>query len=338
MVLGVVTALAFGGLVVYAIISHGYGWVLRSDGQHYYRVATDPFGNGSAFAGAQPGAGTAYRYGRILYPLGAWILALGNPDWVRYSLPLVYVCGVWLAATLACELCRLAGKPAIHGLFSLAVPGTFVISPILVPELFITGLILLVYRFVLANRVRDAQITAAFLLLARETAVLAVIPLALASLMNRRYVVALRWAGTGIPLALWWGWVRLRVGLWPFLDPVNSYNRPLDLPFRGFLAMIWHSGADTSLVIASLAGWLTIATALWVLIVVRSFPIASGAAWMASLIVFFGPGQATLPGEAFRLMMPVQILIVLAFLTQPSSRTSRTTGSPASARGGRTSL
>jgi hypothetical protein len=318
MVLASMAALLFAVTLVRVINASGYNSVLHSDAQHYYRVATDPFGTGSVFHGTPPGVGTAYRYGRILYPFMAWVVALGNPPWVRYALPLVHLCGVWLVFALACEFCALAGRRAAYGLGIVFLPSVLLYGLVLVPEMLISGLILLVYRFALANRPRDAKIATAVLLLARETAVLAIIPLGLRCVMRRRYASALGWAATLIPLALWWTWVRIRIGIWPFLDPVNAYNKPLDLPIRGFLAMAWH---PTSIAwLAARTAWITIALALLAHKMFRWFPLTAGAIWTAMLMVFFGPGQANLPGEAFRLMMPTQILVALGFLAAKRSR------------------
>jgi hypothetical protein len=317
MLCGVAAALLFGGFVLSAIWTQGYGSLLDSDAQHFYRIAADPFGTGRVLEGGDPGAGTAYRYGRILYPLLAWILALGHPDWIDYTLPLVYIGGVWLVVAVAGEWCREMGKPAATGLGVLLLPSVAVITPKLVPEFLIAGLILLMYRLVRINRLPSAWIAAALVLLARETAALAIVPLVLTSVVRRRYAGALTWISAVLPLLLWWTWVRYRIGLWPFLDPVNAYNQPLDLPFRGFLAAAWYIESSFLLRVTAIVGWLTIGLACVTHRDAPCFPLTTGAISMALLIVIFGPGQAELPAEAFRLMMPAQILIAVAFLCGP---------------------
>jgi hypothetical protein len=312
--LALVTAFAVAIVVVFAALDHGYEWLLRSDAQHFFLVATDPFGTGSVFEGAGPGVGSAYRYGRILYPLMAWGLALGRAEWVPYSLTLVYLGGVWLLAAMACQWCELADKPSERGLWVFLLPSIPMTVPLLVPEMLIAGLTLLVYRLVLADRTRAAQMTASLLLLARETMALAILPLIARDLKRRRYLAALGWTAAGVPVLLWWGWVRYRIGLWPFLDPTVTYSRPLDVPFRGFLAALWGPDADMMLRIAAAVGWLTLALAAWLHVFRPSFPLTAGAVASASLVVFFGPGQARLPGEAFRLLLPSQVLVAVSLL------------------------
>ena len=316
-ILAFLIAAAFGLVITVAVVTHDYAWLLRSDAQHFYRVATDPFGTGTAFDGAPPGAGTAYRYGRILYPLIAWILAVGRADWVSFTLPLVYLSGVWLLAAMACELCAHAGKPPERGLVVFALPAVLVTVPLLVPEMLIAGLALLLYRLVLAKRMRDAWIVSALMLLARETMFLAMVPMLLRSMARRRYAEVLGWATTAVPLLLWWTWVHHRIGFWPFLDPTVAYSRPLDLPFRGFLAAVWSTDTEVALRVAAAAGWVTIALALWACLVGPWFPVAGGALASTLLVVFFGPGQASLPGEAFRVMLPAEVLVALALLCRP---------------------
>ena len=136
----------------------------------------------------------------------------------------------------------------------------------------------------------------------------------LRSMARRRYAEVLGWATTAVPLLLWWTWVRYRIGFWPFLDPTVGYSRPLDLPFRGFLAALWSTDSEVALIVAAAAGWVTIAFAVWAYIVGPWFPLTAGALASALLAVFFGPGQASLPGEAFRVMLPAEVLVALAML------------------------
>jgi hypothetical protein len=301
-------------LIVGAVMSHGYESILGSDAQHFFRVATDPFGTGDAMSGTGAGGGTAYRYGRILFPLLAWFLALGQPAWIAYTLPIVYLAGIWLVAAVGCEWCREAGQPVPAGLLIFLLPSVFYLMPLLVPEFLITGLLLVCYRFVLHGRIRAAQVTSAFLLLARETAVLALIPLAFTAIRQRRYRDAAGWALALLPLLVWWTWLRARMGVWPCFDPANVANRPLDWPFRGFLAAVWSSPSDAGLLLTAATGWITLAYAVWMQVRFPSL-LSAGALSLSLLIIVFGSGQAQLPLEAQRLMIPMQMLLVLAWVT-----------------------
>jgi len=317
-VFGLMAAAAVTAVMITVASNQGYVFLLRSDAQHFYRVALDPFGDGHIFAGATEWTGTAYRYGRILFPLAAWVLALGQRQLIPVTLPLVYIGGVLLFATLACSRCARAGRPPIVGLAALLVPSAFLTVPLLVPEFLIAGLVLLTYHFAETNRVRPALVAAAMLLLARETAVLALSPLILPHVRRREWHALVRWSVVAIPLLVWYAWLRARIGVWPFLDPGHPAGRALDLPTRSFLSAVWRADATPALVFAATLGWATIAigaAVAWR----RRTPVAWAGLSMASLILVFGRGQAELPGEAVRLMLPAQLLIAVAVLAHRSS-------------------
>src|SRR6476659_4611048 len=120
-IFGLMAAAAGTAVMITVASNQGYVFLLRSDAQHFYRVALDPFGDGRIFAGATEWTGTAYRYGRILFPLAAWVLALGQRQLIPVTLPLVYIGGILLFATLACARSARAGRPPILGLATLLV-------------------------------------------------------------------------------------------------------------------------------------------------------------------------------------------------------------------------
>jgi hypothetical protein len=321
-VFGLMAAAAVTAVMITVASNQGYAFLLRSDAQHFYRVALDPFGDGRIFEGAGQWTGSAYRYGRILFPLAAWMLALGQRRLVPVTLPLVYIGGILLFATLACTRCARAGRPPIVGLAALLVPSAFLAVPLLVPEFLIAGLALLTYHFAETNRIRQARVAAALLLLTRETAVLALAPLILPHLRRREWRALLRWSVVAIPLLVWYVWLRARIGVWPFLDPGHPAGRALDLPLRGFLAAAWQPDAALALVFAAGLGWVTLAIGA-VVVWWRRTPLAWAGLSMASLILVFGRGEAELPGEAVRLMLPAQLLIAVAALAHRGSGTRR---------------
>jgi hypothetical protein len=304
--------------VMIAVLFHqGFDWLLRSDAQSFYRVAREPFGDGSIFAGAGPDTGTAYRYGRILFPFSAWALAAGQPALLRITIPLLYIGAVMLVATLAATHAEEAGRPPIAGLAVLLVPSAVLTLPILVPEFFVAALILLMYRLDELHRDRAALGAAALTLLARETAVLAMVPLAFRALHNRDWRDIVRWAAAVIPLLIWYVWVRVRIGVWPFDDPQVPPARALDLPVRSFLSKAWSGDAGWALMSGAILGWATIVAGVIVTWRRRTLLSAAGLA-MAALVLVFGPAQAEWPGEAVRLMLPAQLLIAVAAVSRPA--------------------
>ena len=316
-------AVVFGGLAAIAttavmsavIFEQGFDTLLRSDAEAFYRVALDPFGDGSILAGAGPDTGTAYRYGRILFPLSAWCLALGQPALVRITIPVLYIGAVMLVATLAATHAEEAGRPPIVGLGVLLVPSAVLTVPLLVPEFFVAALILLMYRLAEIHRDRAAMGAAALTLLTRETAVLALAPLTLRALHNRDWRGIVRWVAAVIPLLIWYVWVRLRVGVWPFGDSEVPPTRALDLPVRSFLSKAWSGDPGSFLMFAAVLGWGTVVAGVIVAWRQRT-PLAGAGLAMAALILVFGLAQAEWPGEAIRLMRPAQVLIAVAAIAR----------------------
>ena len=323
---GLMAAAAVTAVIVTVTSNQGYGALLRGDGQHFYRVALDPFGDGGIFAGSE-GTGTAYRYGRILFPVAAWALALGQWRLIPATLAIAYVSSVLLFAMLACARCARAGRPPVVGLAALLVPSAFFTVPLLVPEFLVAGLVLLTYDLAEANRIRQALVAAALLLLARETAVLALIPLILRHVRRTHWRTAVRWSVVPIPLLAWYVWLRARIGVWPFLDPGHPASRALGLPMTGFLSMVWQVEVGPALVFAATLGWLTIVTGAAV-VWWRRTPVAWAALSMALPILVFGSGEADFPGEAIRVMLPAQLLIAVAALAHPSSATVQRKAGP----------
>jgi hypothetical protein len=317
-VFGGMTAIAIAAVMIAVISQQGYAALLRSDAESYYRVALDPFGDGRILTGAGPDTGTAYRYGRILFPLIAWCLAFGQPALLRITIPILYIGAIMLVATLAAMHSEEAGRRPIVGLAALLVPSAFLTVPFLVPEFFVAALILLMYRLNEVRHERAARGVAALILLTRETAILALLPLIFRTLRNSDWRDFLRWATAAIPLLIWYVWLRVRIGVWPFQDPGHLPSRALDLPVRSFLSNAWSSDAEPVLMFTAILGWATIlagAIVAWR----RRSPLAGAGATMAALILVFGPNQAAWPGEAVRLMLPAQLLIAVAAISRPAA-------------------
>ncbi len=89
---------------------HGTGY----DGQFFLRLALDPFDLGiHAFGITLNGA---FRDQRIVYPVLAWILALGHDHWVPYTLVIVNLIAVTTIAYMGAKLARNSAHPAMVGL------------------------------------------------------------------------------------------------------------------------------------------------------------------------------------------------------------------------------
>jgi len=87
-------------------------WAVGYDGQQSYAIALDPFGP------AQGLDYPAYRYLRILYPLLARLLALGQPSLIPWTMLIVNLAAAGVSAGLLASLCE---KRGVHPAWALVV-------------------------------------------------------------------------------------------------------------------------------------------------------------------------------------------------------------------------
>ena len=172
------------------------------DGQHYGAVATDPFLRKPATI--QSIDAPSYRATRIMVPLLAWLLALGNPAaaivvyqllcW-GFGLAAIFLVARWLAAE------RLSPWWAL-----LLLAGTGLAAAMLRSTPDTAALFFTLAALWLHARGRDPQalVLACAAALARETSYLVALAIALDELRRRRFASAA--AFVSVPLALVIGW------------------------------------------------------------------------------------------------------------------------------------
>jgi hypothetical protein len=310
---GVAVAFVVGLALVAAVAVNGSSFIYNSDANLTLRVARDPFGSGASFVGTEPATGVAYRYGRILYPLAAWLLAFGRPSLVAWTMPVVYAISVGLLVVAACALLTARGAPARRGLLLMAVPSFWVTLPIVFLDPVAVALTLAVYRLALTRRTAAARVTATATLLTREIAFIALLPFVWRDVREKRFRSAAAWLATAIPILVWLAVVRARFGEWGFRQPAG--RGALSGPFAGYVRVVVERGAlDGWYLAAALLGIVTVVAGVWVYRRSDWFPIAQAALLFSLLIVFFGPTAVRLPAQTIRLMLPAQMLILLAAL------------------------
>jgi hypothetical protein len=85
------------------------------DGHYFLRVALDPWTSGQYDNGIKFDNG-AYRHQRILYPLLAWLLALGKAAWVPFTMVLVNFLALVGLGFAAARLAEETGNPPWLGI------------------------------------------------------------------------------------------------------------------------------------------------------------------------------------------------------------------------------
>ena len=321
-------------MVVCGLIAAGgharHNMLRISDGPFFLAVGRHPFAGGG-LPGNPLVYGVAYRYGRILFPLTGWLVALGRPSWVPATLVGVYVVsfGAWVA--FAAEHLRRNGRRPVLALWILALPFALLafIQPVLVSEPMAGALLLLVYLYEREGRRRAALAVAALLILTREPMVLALLPLMWTGWKARRVAAMRDWALVVAPYAAWMMWVRLRVGQFPFLDPSISRRQALAVPFVGWTSVL-RSGPSGTQEVGVVIALVTVLAA--VVIALRGrwrYPLTHGALALCLIVPFLGVSVFRFSGEAVRVLAPIQSVLLIAALDRGGGPEPRTEPEPA---------
>jgi len=201
------------------------------DGQLYYYIALDP-ANARYYIDADE---IGLRYERILYPLTARTLALGQPALVPYAMLLINLVAVALGTLAVAAWLRRKGiSPWFAALFGL-YPGLLIsLQRDLTEPLAYSLVALAVYLFDFGGRRRWIWAGGVFALaaLTRETTVL--FPLAYALAFWPRWRRTILFAGlTLLPLAMY------ELFLWRWLGIIGTASGPSLIPFHGLFSNEW---------------------------------------------------------------------------------------------------
>jgi len=184
-----------------------------NDGQQFLSLALDPLqlDPGSSAALDNP----IYRGKRLLYPLLAWLLGLGQPALIPWTLGIVNVALVGCAAGLVARWAELEQRSPRWGLAILAMPATWIILSLDTADLLATTLLLsaaIAWRERCLGRL-GVSLSAA--LLSRETALLGWMATGFALLWERRWRWLLPLALLPLPLLGWTVLLRMRFAATP---------------------------------------------------------------------------------------------------------------------------
>lgn len=307
-------------------------WGIGYDGQQSYAIALDPMGRSGALD--YP----AYRSMRIVYPLAARLLALGNSDWIPWSMLGVNLLAAAATAGLLASLLQSRGA-RVEAAFVLFLSFNYLISI----RLDLTeplALALAVAGVRLAERGRTAAGVVFFGLagLTKEVALAFPLALAIAFAWDKHWKEAAALAAGPPGMYLAWAWlVAIWFGASPFAEPRVPPTFP---PFSGLLSLeglesrtlvvLWCVGPALVAGIAALwqivrspsggaarEAWMvlvwagiisTLPTLAWV------DPIAVlrvGAGLMVAIILWFGAARPRWLGFAFGLWAPSLLLFFL---------------------------
>ncbi|MDQ3817660.1 MAG: hypothetical protein M3362_08215, partial [Acidobacteriota bacterium] len=176
----------------------------------------------------------AIRQQRILYPLLAWILSLGNPAPVPVLMVLINLISLCVMAWLGSAFAQSLNQHALLGVLLPLYPGfLFTLSRDLVEILeitLLTGSLFLIRR----GKARAATILLALAVLTRETALLVAVAATLVYLFEYwrgRESKTVKWYYFTLPIAIFFLWQLLLFYKWGMFPAYASGNSNLGLPF-----------------------------------------------------------------------------------------------------------
>ena len=261
--------------------------------------------------------GTSLRYGRIGMPAAAWLLAGGKPHEVRLTHPIVVILATGFTAAAAAALFPFAGPlaamlPFLAPGFPLSVAGGY-------GEVTAVAAALWGLYFALRERWWPAAALLSYAILSKETAGIVLIGVCIWCLLQRRFRGLVIMATSLVPVLAWWGYVAVRYGHIPILDPyltVTTDTTDLGIPGRALLHSLLHPISTEALVMTLI----TIALAIVLLALMRRS--AFGIIGAPSIIQLFGaaPFAWKFIGDAARLFTFLQLFVVFAIVASARRR------------------
>jgi len=222
-----------------------------NDGQQFLSLALDPLQQlpGTSAALDNP----IYRGKRLLYPLLAWLVGLGQPALIPWSLGLINVALIGCCGALVSSWAQLEQRSPQWGLAVLALPSYWITLSLDTADLLATTLLLASALAFRAQRPGLLISSLSLALLSRETGLLAWASSGFTSLRERRWTWLLPLALVPLPLLAWTASLKarfpatadgLQVGLhftWP---GVGIATKALQLLGLASLAGVQVGGAE----------------------------------------------------------------------------------------------
>ena len=211
------------------VFPHSTGY----DGQFYHYMAHDP-GMRSGLKGYVDNPGLRYR--RILIPLLAYVVALGNSDRIDGAYEAVFLFSIGLGVYWSCRFVKQAGLAVSWGLLFLLMPAIPISMDRLVLD---AGLAAITAGFLFYKGSPGWQLFAllAAAALTRETGFLLVAAYVAHLGWRREFRRAGIFALSAVPAIAWYSYVNARTtgssyGLWqvPFSSILRALRNPVNYP------------------------------------------------------------------------------------------------------------
>jgi hypothetical protein len=158
-------------------------------------------------------------------------------------------------------------------------------------------------------------VLAAFVPLAREALLLALLPLVVHRARTNRAAALAALVAIGAPVTAWFLWVRWRIGEFPFLDPSISRREAVGVPFVGAVEAI--DDADSAALVVAVVFTALVAAATFVvagrlfLRLPQERLLCAAALLLAVLGLCLGTQAYRFPGDGLRVLMPAHVMLAV---------------------------
>lgn len=293
------------GLAITGTLAVRNGWdsFIDHDAVYFHSVAQDLDGSEAAAGSA------AYRYGRIALPVLARGLSFGAPGLLAAGQTLVTPLAFAVVVTAAVATAAKVSGRWRDGLAVLVVPGLWIgFMNAWADTLLAACVVASIWATVEARR-WVAVGAVALAALTKEIGVLAAIPVIAAAGGAKQW----RWVVAGLgalgPVALWWTWIRVQAGEWPFLADDPSRARAISPPLADIVAALTGGRGSPMAALYALA-----VGGLGLLVLARrpTHPLGWSAGVWGVLTLCLGDNVLAYPGDTLRVTTPAACVVALA--------------------------
>ncbi len=197
------------------------------DGAYFYAIATQPLDVSEELD--YP----AYRYQRILFPIVARLVGIGNPSIISWSMMVIVLGSIILGTYLLAKLVRSWGKNPWYALIYGLFIGQFVAIRFVTGEPLCYFLVLVAAYFYVKDRISLAAIFFSMSILTKELAILFWLGFVIVAVFQRRKRDATLLSMAILPYVIWQIILRLWLGEFGFTGSETGIEL---IPFGGYIA------------------------------------------------------------------------------------------------------
>jgi hypothetical protein len=204
------------------------------DGQFYYYIAHDPFILGRSFDHIDF---PAYRYQRLIYPLTAWLLSLGQPRAIPYMMVAVNLLGILLGTYFIILVLRHYGRSPWYSLFYASFWGFLLCLLRSLPEPLAMAFVAMAVFAYLKKKFLWQAVSLSLAALTQETTLLVSLAFLFYFLLEKDFRKSLYMLFPPLVYTFWQFYIYLHFQTFSFLGGTQNFGLPLYSIIEKFLSL-----------------------------------------------------------------------------------------------------